>query len=102
MGASPFGSKTAFVAQAWRGELKLWVVYWLYGGITGIALGMILGLLGLPLLVTYLLMAPWAVWITVSIWRCAFNCSWRGWAYLARILALLGVANFVAQVVSAA
>ncbi len=106
MSDSPFGSRTAFVFQAWRGELKLWEIFWLYGLLSAFAFATILfladDLLGIPRAVLLLVYALYAIWITVSIWRCAFNCGWRGWAYLARASTLLGVVQVLVDVLSPA
>ena len=80
------------VVMAWKGEEKLWKVFWLYNVLLGIcfskafdfvpeeSVSLTLILLALALI--------WTVWVMVSLWRCSFNTRWKGWGYLARALVI--------------
>ena len=77
------------IKASWNGNERLWKVFWIYNWLFGAAFDLawqvaeprlpvaaqaVLGLLALV----------WAVWVLVSLWRCAFNSSWRGWGYIVR------------------
>ena len=81
------------IKKCWRGEEKLWKVFWLYGvllkivvrlALAGVAAisPVIAGILGIAVL---LLAIPYIVWSLVSTWRCAFNVRQEFWGYMARI-----------------
>lgn len=81
------------IKRCWKGEEKLWKVYWLYGVVGSILIQLLFGVLGmvLPLfaklgMVGYL---AYCVWLLVSQWRCAWNCSWKGWGYIVRGIIVL-------------
>jgi hypothetical protein len=85
--------------RVWRGEERLWKVYWLVAILGGWALGTLIGalvrsgflqeLLGLALLVIY------AVYSGVSVWRCAFNARRPIWGYMAHTVIAVGLVYFV-------
>ena len=84
------------IKASWKGNERLWKVFWIYNWLFGaafdlawkaaeprlpIAAEVVLALLGLV----------WGVWVIVSLWRCAFNASWRPWGYIARGLVVVSV-----------
>ncbi len=91
-----------FWARYWRGQGRLVIAFWIIGVIGAIVLNVVQQVmiaLGLMLYyfekagastVTPLIYAAFGLWIvyaiyaSVSIWRCAFNTSWPAWGYLAR------------------
>lgn len=94
--------------QFWRGERGLWQAFWLLWVGGALLLATLAGLIAYiawgaasPLdeqrvMVVVLMMIsfnPWYVYCWVAVWRCAPNCSWRGWMLLARLLVLLQVAD---------
>ena len=90
--------ESRIVRSAWSGQAPLWKAFWLYFvlglhiGITVVAY--VVGLEGLPYLAAWIVIAPVAVWASVSVWRCASNARWRGWGYIARtavVVQMLGV-----------
>jgi len=92
-----------WIKRAWRGEEKLWVVFWIYGTLLEIPVVFIEASAEAPAkpwefigLSSFLLIA--GIWWVVSLWRCAFNLEWpQFWGYIARVvvifksLALIGV-----------
>jgi len=95
------------IRRTWRGEEKLWKVFWVYGVAISfigfftalcveIGTAMSSGLVGTPSESTwyfgyYMWLAVsicYFVWITVSLWRCAFNLEKRMLGYGARVLAV--------------
>jgi len=77
------------IKKSWKGEEKLWKVFWIYnfllGGLINIGIGQTEKLeaeymLWFLIIVTLI----WVVWVSVSLWRCAFNASWKGWGYIVR------------------
>jgi hypothetical protein len=85
--------------EAWQGHTKLWIVFWIYGVAVSYAVEIVMDratTVG-PWLEWALLPVAlaWFVWATVALWRCAFNCNWEGWGYLARISVVASVAYAV-------
>ena len=84
-----------WISSAWRGQERLWKVFWLYGFILGIILQIIgsvaAALYGatfyIPALIFYII---YIIWLMVAQWRCAFNAEWKIWGYVVRILIILG------------
>lgn len=89
-----------WMKRAWRGEERLWKVYWIYGFVGGVVysilsfvLGMLsLGILLIPLMLFFLV---YFVWVTVAQWRCAFNANSRVWGILVRILIVISIVPVV-------
>lgn len=88
------------IKQAWRGQEKLWIVFWIYGVVVGILFQILLGILGAQgmLFVGLAVYVVYYVWVIVSTWRCAFNVKARSWGYVARVLAILSVIGMVLSV----
>ena len=87
-----------WVKKAWRGEEKLWKVFWIYdilGGFLLVVINKILGkILGASLILgisDFVIWIVFCIWITVSLWRCAFNLDWKFWGYIARIWAVFPI-----------
>lgn len=84
-----------FIADCWNGRVKLWLVFWIYGLLLGFILELIIefilpeNTLGAILGLTIIL--PWAIWNTVSQWRCAFNTEFEFFGYLVRGLLIIGI-----------
>jgi hypothetical protein len=86
--------------RAWRGEEKLWKVFWGYG----IAISSILAsvyavaiyvdriALQQVLLLTFM---AYTAWILISVWRCASNTMEKLWGLLARFLTVAWAANTI-------
>jgi hypothetical protein len=92
------------ILASWKGHERLWKVFWIYNWLCGTAVGIgveaAAKVLPWPaLLVIAVFVLIWAVWVTVSLWRCAFNASWRGWGYLVRAGIVLGVMAIVVTLV---
>ena len=99
-------SLLAFVSEGWTGQAKLWKAFWV-----GYVLGLFYGLVVVGLIKTFLmasghpaspattavLSAPWLGWWSVATWRCAFNCRWSGWGYLALTVVLSTVATAISR-----
>lgn len=80
-----------WLGRAWRGEERLWRVFWIYGVLFGIILNVINHIagmfLGASVAVPYLVIGViHSIWLVVALWRCAFNAEWRIWGYVIRIL----------------
>lgn len=88
------------IRSAWKGEEKLWKVFWLYNFLAGIFIGFVLGAIpdGTALFTVVAIAAlAWVIWATVSIWRCAFNAGWKGWGYIVRVLVVLSLISLVSD-----
>ncbi|WP_233884908.1 hypothetical protein [Paraburkholderia flagellata] len=89
--------------KAWRGEERLWKVWWLGG--CGLAIleycwgrtivrGLYCAAPGGPhgdAQFAYLLATTPILFLWTAQWRCAFNVTWRPWGYLARIVLPISV-----------
>ena len=94
------------VLRIWRGEERLWKVYWLVAILGGWALATLVGamvrtgflydLLGLALLVIF------AGYCAVGVWRCAFNVQRMIWGYAARAIIAVSLVYFVVAIVQGA
>ena len=104
-----------WIKRAWRGEERLWKVFWVYGSLAGF-LEQIITVIGLSIILPHVQIVPWhapvwayvlwavwvvfisvyAVWFLVAFWRCTFNTNRRFWAYAARAAFICAVALEVA------
>ena len=91
------------VRRVWRGEERLWKVYWLVAIMGGWALGTSVGVLARAgILNNFLglaLLAVYAVYCGVGVWRCAFNVERPIWGYAARTVIGFSTIFFVVAVV---
>ena len=83
----------------WEGKASLASAYWLVGVAGGIVFGFLFNLLASSSAIFLIVIAwfPYIIFATVSIWRCAWNSSWRGWGYLARTMVVLNGVYFFAM-----
>jgi hypothetical protein len=94
------------VLRIWRGEERLWKVYWLVAILGGWALSTLIGamvrtgflndLLGLAVLVIF------AGYCGVGVWRCAFNVQRVIWGYAARTIIAVSLIYFVVTIMQGA
>ncbi|MGO4388565.1 hypothetical protein AB4Y85_13610 [Microvirga sp. 2YAF29] len=108
--------KANFIARHWRGELPLWVSYWVFGFLANIvATIFVVAVSGVlseggdynPTKILIVLVSIWvgigliAVWQLVGIWRSADrHVSRKGsrvWAGLAKIAVVLGILRMVLE-----
>jgi hypothetical protein len=91
--------------RTWKGEEKLWLVFWIYHFLIGTLLsfnmeGMIASM-SLWMSVFYMLVIlAWAVFVMVGLWRCAFNAKRRIWGIFARAIVLFFLAMLIWEVVT--
>lgn len=87
--------------DSWQGREKLWVVFWLWNMLLGSVMGVIdWKTQERPIafdLAYLLLLLAYTVFICVTLWRCAFNVTWKGWGYASR--AMVGVLALVAAAI---
>lgn len=80
---------------AWRGDLKLWQVFWIGKFLISGALYLLAsGLTAIfdsywPSMIYSLIFPFYIVFIFTAIWRCAPNCDHKIWMYLARAQIIL-------------
>lgn len=83
------------LAAHWHGQASLASAYWLIGVLGNLAFYVLfwpLLIIAYPLaLVIVLAWIPYGVFALVSVWRCAWNTSWKGWGYIARATVILNV-----------
>ena len=88
-----------WIKRAWRGEERLWRVFWIGGVILDIgftAIKKILGHTETTDFVYAIVALIYLVWLFVSEWRCAFNVKWKGWGYIVRGLIILSPIIWIA------
>ena len=84
-----------FLRKYWKGEEKLWKVFWIWTLIPHVifhflqeSIGETSGGVNLILLM-WIPFGIYAVWILISLWRCSPNVGWSGFKVLARIFVIL-------------
>ena len=82
------------------GKERLVITYWLWGvvGTLGVSLvlGVLAGLLGMPIMLVYILVLGYWVPVAMGIWRS--SSAYKGnqiWAILAKVAIVLGVLNWL-------
>ena len=105
--AAPDGPEVTFdsndipkaLSAAWKGNEKLWKVFWIYQWLFGITLSSAWVVSEdfsvLAEGVVLVVLAVWFVWVAVAQWRCSWNASWRGWGYVVRVLLFFTVGGLV-------
>jgi len=88
--------KSNFIFNAWNGSSKLWLVFWVYNVIFGVTIEVVyeyISTLNYPS--TNIIFAPllaiYFIWISVSLWKCAYNAKSKVWGHLVRILLAISV-----------
>jgi hypothetical protein len=84
----------------WNGKASLASAYWILGFLGNLVLTVIYKLIAVQessLLNAILLLisATYSVFTCISIWRCAWNTSWKGWGYIARAFIAIGAIGAV-------
>ncbi len=92
------------LSKAWRGEERLWKVFWIYGVIGTIVLLVLLSIVnsifGSTIAIVYaLIIVAYTLWLTVAEWRCAFQTDWKIWGYVVRILIVLNLIGLVSGII---
>jgi len=94
-----------FFRKAWRGEERLWKVWWFVGaplGILNAAVSIWLneasetnsGMSSLfPLIAWLILVAAYFAWCHMALW-CAKNVEIKAWEYLAKFLIIMGLIRY--------
>ena len=87
-----------WIKRAWRGEEKLWKVFWLYDVLVGFGFNFIdaiikngFGSKSIEYILFDIMYFVYAIWLFISLWRCAFNTEWKFFSYIARIFAVLPI-----------
>lgn len=101
-----------FFRKAWRGEERLWKVWWLVGvplGILGGAVSVWLeeaskpgsGMSSLfPTATFFALVAAYFAWCNMA-WGCAKNVETKVWGTIAKVLIILGLMRFAIDLIKA-
>jgi hypothetical protein len=88
-----------FVSRAWKGEEKLWKVFWIYNIVLSAVLSVAIEFIPVQIgAISYAVLffcLAWAILISVALWTCAFNADWAGWGYLIRAMIVLAVVALV-------
>jgi hypothetical protein len=91
-----------FIAQCWRGEERLWKIFWVVG--VGIAVigkaALYFGSNKAPMIwwiLIFALAVPVKVWWIVSVWRCSKNTDKKTWTWLSRSVVTIDAVNSIYQ-----
>ncbi len=89
--------------KSWDGEERLWVVFWLWGVAVPIVLyGIAYYVSGfipsLGYVFDVVLGIGYAVFMMVSLWRCAFNIGWKWLGYVNRFFACMYIFTILSVV----
>jgi hypothetical protein len=82
------------IKKAWRGEEKLWKVFWLLGLVVPFIFGILIRMLAFvsPLIgLLELLIIPYTIWWMIACWKCAWNSTSKTWGILARVYIVLSI-----------
>jgi hypothetical protein len=79
-----------WIIRAWRGEERLWKVFWIYGFLLAGGISTVAEIIKITLgvkayLFFWIPRVFYFIWLAVAEWRCAFNASTQFWGYLIRI-----------------
>lgn len=91
-----FKNKPQSLTAHWKGEASLASAYWLIGVLGGMVFSLLSIMLASSsaILLVFIAWIPYSIFALVSIWRCAWNSSWRGWGYLARSVVVVNILYF--------
>jgi len=116
-----------FLVKCWRGEERLWKVFWGCGVAPSLILVLLVSRTAESVLIEFLvfvsnvasvpvesfellfhyffflflfLIVVYSTWLFVSVWRCAPNVKWQLWRKLARINTVFGVVTFYPGIIS--
>ena len=85
------------ILKVWRGQYRLWVLFWVVGVVIQFVMGKILGVIisQLPEAAVFvaqicipIYMVIYTIWWAVGLWRGAFNTKWKTLGYVARAFIL--------------
>ncbi len=90
----------------WDGRASLASAYWFVGVLGSLVLSFVvyfIDLLGWPSLsiAVRVMFVAYIVFALVSVWRCAWNTSWKPWGYIARTIVALNLIGIVTGLVFA-
>jgi len=84
-----------FIARSWNGTEKLWKVFWLYNVLAGVVIESAFEFVnyfgGSTKFILVPFLSVYFVWLSVSLWTCAFNAKHKTWGHVVRSLLLLSV-----------
>lgn len=97
------------VKRAWKGEERLWKVFWIFNVLGFYVIGFMQQVVisiesagalnhGYGRLLTILfglLTIIYFIWAITSLWRCAFNTGSRVWGYLGRVFVVAVIVSLV-------
>lgn len=88
-----------FIRRSWRGEMKLWKIFWIVGIGASVLLREAYNLdskLDPPniwwIVLLLVSLIPLQIWWVVSVWRCAGNTNMRLWSTSAKVFSMGSVA----------
>lgn len=93
--------RAGFWARAWRGEERLWKVWWYVGGpltMAGAATAKLVADPFLVLAVAGALLVAYFAWCYMA-WRCAPNVDTKIWTPIARTLIVLGLLRTAVELI---
>ena len=104
------------IARAWKGEERLWRVFWIYVILGSVVINLVQTILvsietagEITRVWNIIIVGVWSfisllyfIWAMTSLWKCAFNTRWKGLGNLSRafvILVLISVLGILIAVI---
>ncbi len=93
------------IQAAWKGNIPLVRAFWAYYFIGQIFIAVMLGAIGalldsiglwyVTVGLVVLVVLPYVIWSSWSVWTCAFNVKRRPWGYVARLVIVINVIGII-------
>lgn len=94
------------IKSAWSGNEKLSLVFWGYYISGQLGLGLLVGTLlvvipseTVQITAAVLLLLPYVVWVSWSVWACAYNVGQKFWGHAARVVVVISVMSAIRNLI---
>jgi hypothetical protein len=106
----PPQKRKSTMKMAWNGEVRLWKVFWIYIVLNFFLISLLRKVLeevekyvSLDNSILWrafvaifgLLVTVYFIWVSVSLWKCAFNSEWKVWGYVCRVIVVCRGVSFM-------
>lgn len=87
-----YGKRITIFRRCLMGEVSLWIVYWLFGAVGNVLVGIATLFIGMASSnLGHILFLIYVTWWVISLWQCAGNTSIGALKYLVRFLLTMGL-----------
>ncbi|MBV2091682.1 MAG: hypothetical protein KUF72_12430 [Candidatus Thiodiazotropha sp. (ex Ctena orbiculata)] len=95
-----------FIKSAWSGNEKRTLVFWGYYLSGQLGLGLLVGTLlvvipseTVQITAAVLLLLPYVIWVSWSVWACAYNVGQKYWGHAARVVVVISVMSAIRNLI---